>query len=68
VDLVINIPTHSGGDTQTDGYFIRRLATDHSIPLITNVQLAKRVIEALTQEDVDALPIMKWPNLLESKQ
>ncbi|MFH1671030.1 MAG: carbamoyl-phosphate synthase (glutamine-hydrolyzing) large subunit, partial [Patescibacteria group bacterium] len=48
IDLVINIPTHSGNADQTDGYYIRRIATDHGIPLITNVQLAKRVIEALT--------------------
>lgn len=64
VDLVINIPTHSGIAEQTDGYFIRRLATDHGIPLITNVQLAKRVIEALSQEDIEKLPILAWPDLL----
>ena len=64
IDLVINIPTHSRGTEQTDGYFIRRLATDHRIPLITNVQLAKRVIEALIQEDPKNLPIMEWPQLL----
>ncbi len=64
VDLVINIPTHFRGDERTDGYFIRRLATDHRIPLITNVQLAKRVIEALCQENVDELPILAWPQLL----
>lgn len=65
IDLVINIPTSSRGKEQTDGYFIRRLATDHGIPLITNVQLAKRVIEALCQENVEKLPIMEWPQLLE---
>ncbi len=65
VDLVINIPTHSSGDEETDGYFIRRLSTDHGISLITNVQLAKRVIEALIQENIDELPILKWPQLLE---
>jgi methylglyoxal synthase len=64
VDLVINIPTHSRGEEQTDGYFIRRLATDHGIPLITNVQLAKRIIEALSQENTEQLPIMEWPKLL----
>ncbi len=64
IDLVINIPNHSSGDEQTDGYFIRRLATDHGIPLITNVQLAKRIVEALAQEKVDALPMMRWPDLL----
>jgi len=57
----------SGNDSeQTDGYFIRRLATDHGIPLITNVQLAKRTIEALIQEDTDNMPILRWPDLLTS--
>ncbi|MBI3816204.1 carbamoyl-phosphate synthase (glutamine-hydrolyzing) large subunit [Candidatus Peregrinibacteria bacterium] len=64
VDLVINIPTHTSGDEQTDGYFIRRLATDHGIALITNVQLAKRLAEALLAGDIDHLPILPWPDLL----
>ncbi len=64
IDLVINIPTHTSGDEQTDGYFIRRIATDHGIPLITNVQLAKRVIEAMLQEKAEELPLLKWPDLL----
>lgn len=64
IELVINIPTHSSGDTQTDGYFIRRIATDHGIPLLTNVQLTKRLVEALAQENVEELPILKWPDLL----
>ena len=67
VDLVINIPTHSRGEEQTDGYYIRRLATDHGIPLITNVQLAKRIIEALLQENLEELPILEWPKLLIEK-
>ena len=67
VDLVINIPTHSRGSEQTDGYYIRRLATDHKIPLITNVQLAKRVIEAICHENTDELPILEWPKLLDMK-
>ncbi|MBM3231383.1 carbamoyl-phosphate synthase large subunit, partial [Candidatus Peregrinibacteria bacterium] len=64
IDLVINIPTHSGSVEQTDGYFIRRLATDHGIPLVTNVQLAKRLIEALCQENAAELPMLRWPDLL----
>jgi len=66
LDLVINIPTHSTGTEQTDGYFIRRITTDQGIPLITNVQLAKRIIEALIQEDPDNLPMLKWPDLLKN--
>jgi len=65
VDLVINIPTHESMDEQTDGYFIRRLATDHGIPLITNVQLAKRLVEAMGQENPAELPILRWPDLLQ---
>ena len=65
VDLVINIPTHSTGTERTDGYSIRRLATDQGITLITNVQLVKRVIEAIIQEDSTRLPLMPWPDLLE---
>ncbi|MEK7217911.1 MAG: carbamoyl phosphate synthase large subunit, partial [Patescibacteria group bacterium] len=52
IDLVINIPTHSTVDEQTDGYFIRRIATDQGVSLLTNVQLVKRVVEALIQEDI----------------
>ncbi|MBU0766382.1 carbamoyl-phosphate synthase large subunit [Patescibacteria group bacterium] len=67
IDLVINVPTHSNTSEQTDGYYIRRIATDHGIPLITNVQLAKRMIEALTTIDVpEDLPLMSWPGLLNS--
>ncbi|MBI2636423.1 ATP-grasp domain-containing protein, partial [Candidatus Peregrinibacteria bacterium] len=64
VDLVINIPKSSGAVEQTDGYFIRRLATDHGIPLITNVQLAKRLVEAMMAEEVASLPILSWPGVL----
>jgi len=65
VDIVINIPTHSTPRERTDGYYIRRLATDHGIPLITNVQLAKRLIEALAQEDLDTLPLLSWPGIVD---
>jgi carbamoyl-phosphate synthase large subunit len=64
IDLVINIPS-SESRTMTDGYHIRRLATDRGIPLITNVQLAKRLIEALSEEKVETLPILAWPDLLQ---
>ncbi len=64
IDLVIDIPTHTSNTERTDGYFIRRLATDHGVSLITNVQLAKRLTEALAGEEVDALPCMRWPDLL----
>lgn len=65
VDLVVNIPNNEASDEQTDGYFIRRLATDRGIPLITNVQLFKRIVEALEAENTAELPSLCWPMLLE---
>ena len=64
IDLVINIPSHGTTQDQTDGYHIRRMATDNGIALVTNVQLTKRLIEALSQENVEELPLMQWPELL----
>jgi len=65
IELVINIPSSSRSkNEQTDGYFIRRLTVDYGISLITNVQLAKRIIEAVAQEDINNLPLMQWPELL----
>jgi carbamoyl-phosphate synthase large subunit len=63
IDLVINIPNQQS-HLQTDGYLIRRLATDRGIPLITNVQLAKRFVEAMNQESIETLPSIAWPDLL----
>lgn len=67
IDLVLNIPTHENGQEQTDGYYIRRLATDRGIALITNVQLFKRIVEAMQEENVDALPCLPWPHLFHNK-
>ncbi len=66
IDMVINIPKQRSSGEKTDGYFIRRLAIDRGIPLITNVQLAKRVIEALEQEreETGVKPLLPWPDLL----
>src|SRR3989338_7613300 len=64
IDLVINIPTHSSGDEQTDGDFIRRIASDGGVSLITNVQLANRVSEAVAPEKVEELPSIRWPDIL----
>ncbi len=65
IDMVINIPQHFSSSEKTDGYFIRRIAIDRGIPLLTNVQLSKRVIEALENERTEEKrPLMAWPDLL----
>ncbi|CAF1336207.1 unnamed protein product [Adineta steineri] len=51
-DLVINIPMRSAGTFRassfvTQGYRCRRLATDYSVPLMTDVKCVKLFVEAL---------------------
>lgn len=60
VDLIINIP-RGGIEKNTGGFKIRRLAIDHHIPLITNLQLAQIFLQALTELDFDKLPIRPMP-------
>jgi carbamoyl-phosphate synthase large subunit len=49
--LVINIPTNSDGALDqkilADEYAIRRLAVEHNIPVVTTIELASAVVEAL---------------------
>jgi carbamoyl-phosphate synthase large subunit len=47
VDLVINIPLHYDPEGRPDGYWIRRAAIDHGIPLVTDLQLARAIVEML---------------------
>ena len=60
VDLVINIPKHSGEDELANDYLIRRKSADFGIPLITNLQLAQRLVEALAKRPLAALEIKSW--------
>ncbi|MCP4749453.1 MAG: carbamoyl-phosphate synthase (glutamine-hydrolyzing) large subunit [Proteobacteria bacterium] len=59
-DLVINIPKNFQKEELTFGYQIRRMAVDHEVPLITNIQLAKRFIEAVYWKPLDDLKIKAW--------
>jgi carbamoyl-phosphate synthase large subunit len=60
IDLVINIPKNAGREELTNGYLIRRKAVDHNIPLITNLQLAKRFVKAIQSKKLDDLKIKSW--------
>ncbi|MGH7263830.1 MAG: carbamoyl-phosphate synthase (glutamine-hydrolyzing) large subunit, partial [Candidatus Rokuibacteriota bacterium] len=46
LDLVINIPKNSQEDELANDYLIRRRTVDYGIPLITDIQLAQRFVEA----------------------
>ncbi len=59
-DLIINIPKHYSRSTVTDGYLIRRKSVDLNIPLITNVQVAGIIAEALKRYGEDDLKVREW--------
>ena len=60
VDLVINIPKDYNPEELTNDYTIRRTAVDFGIPLITNMQLAQRLAEALHRYTIEDLKIQSW--------
>jgi carbamoyl-phosphate synthase large subunit len=60
VDLVINIPKNSAEEELANDYLIRRKAADFGIPLITNIQLAQRFVEAISKKSLAELQIKSW--------
>ena len=60
VDLVINIPKSSAEQELANDYVIRRKAADFGIPLITNIQLAQRFVEAMAKKSLAELQIKSW--------
>ena len=57
VDLVINIPKNYQETEVTNDYYIRRKAVDFGIPLLTNIQMANRLAEAIFSKDITELTI-----------
>ena len=60
VDLVINIPREYDELGRPDGYWIRRRAVDKGVPLLTDLQLARAVIEALRHKNLGTLNILAY--------
>ncbi len=60
LDLVINIPNPEEKDNSYDMYLIRRLTVDFSIPLFTNMQVAKLFIDSIEKIPDDTLEIKEW--------
>jgi carbamoyl-phosphate synthase large subunit len=60
VDLVVNIPKDASEQELANDYMIRRAAVDHAVPLVTNIQLAQRLAQALTRKSLDELEIRSW--------
>ncbi|MCX6667806.1 MAG: carbamoyl-phosphate synthase (glutamine-hydrolyzing) large subunit [Euryarchaeota archaeon] len=60
IDLVINIPKNIEKEELDNDYLIRRRAVDFNVPLITNIQLAKRFVEAISRTTLDDLKVKSW--------
>ncbi len=60
IDLVINIPKNIEKEELDNDYLIRRKAVDFNVPLITNLQLAKRFAEAIYRVPLDKLHVKSW--------
>ena len=68
VDLIINIPRSASSILEsniTDGFQIRRLAIDHHIPLITNLQIAQLMLQCLSKLHNEVLPVKSWKEYMQ---
>ncbi len=60
IDMVVNVPKNLTAGELSNGYKIRRAATDLNIPLITNARLASAFINAFCTVSLDELEIKSW--------
>ena len=60
IDLVINIPKNYEKEELDNDYLIRRKAVDFDVPLITNMQVAKRFVEAISALSPEELKVKSW--------
>jgi carbamoyl-phosphate synthase large subunit len=60
IELIINVPNNINKKIATDGYLLRRKASDYNVPLITNLQLARAVINAILKKKLDDIEIIAW--------
>ena len=70
VDLIVNIPRrdqHMSDDNVSDGFKIRRLAVDHHIPLITNLQIAELTLRALAEIYDAPTQVKSWREFMTLK-
>ncbi|MCF6802974.1 carbamoyl-phosphate synthase (glutamine-hydrolyzing) large subunit [Thiotrichales bacterium 19S3-11] len=68
VDLIINIPRrlrHTEESNITDGFKIRRLAVDHHIPLVTNLQNAKLLLQSISELFDKEVTVKPWDQYMD---
>jgi carbamoyl-phosphate synthase large subunit len=67
VDLVINIPRTYDAFGRPDGALIRRAAADAGVSLITDLKLARAVVEALRHKTEEDLQALAWDDYVGSE-
>jgi len=60
IDLVINIPKSNQKEELDNDYLIRRTAVDFEIPLITNIQIARQIVDAIQYYKEHGVEIKSW--------
>ncbi|MBI2484071.1 carbamoyl-phosphate synthase (glutamine-hydrolyzing) large subunit [Candidatus Uhrbacteria bacterium] len=60
IGLIVNIPKGPRTGAETDGYYIRRFAIDHHIPVITNLQIARIFLQCMTDLSVEKIKLRSW--------
>lgn len=67
IDLIICIPESASIDDLRDGFILRRLAVDHHIPLITNLQIAQLFLRCLIEINPHNIPVKSVDEFINSK-
>jgi carbamoyl-phosphate synthase large subunit len=65
VDLVINIPREYDSQGRPDGFAIRRRAVEGGVPLFTDLQLARALVEALRIRRAAPFAVRPWNEYLD---
>jgi len=60
IDLVICIPGTGRARTSREGFVIRRTTADLNIPLITDIWLARRLVQAVAKYKISDIGIKSW--------
>ncbi len=68
IDLVLNIPKNYQEEELTNDYLIRRRAADFGIPLLTDIQLAHRFVEAISSKRMEDLEVKSYRSYERSNQ
>ncbi len=68
IDLVICIPGTGRARTSQEGFVIRRTAADLHIPLITDIWLARRLVQAIAKYKISDIGIKSWSEYVDIKE